>query len=169
MTIIDYSGWSLKKSPPMKTSLATLKIMQHHYPERLHLCIGWHPPSVFSAFWKLLSPFIDPVTAKKVFLLPKAAASREKLSEQCAPCRPHSRLCSWAPAPHLALGVDHTCTHPLPVTVGQHVTQRHALEPQPGAQLRRGSVLLPRQPCCSNICHAAVASASLCNSNEGVG
>lgn len=85
MTIVDYDGWSLRKSPPMKTSLATLKIMQHHYPERLHLCICWHPPSVFSAFWRLLSPFIDPVTAKKVSFLPKAATSQEKLSEQCAP------------------------------------------------------------------------------------
>lgn len=85
MTIVDYDGWTLKKSPPMKTSMATLKILQHHYPERLHLCICWHPPSVFNAFWKLLSPFIDPVTAKKVSLLPRGdKTALGKLAEQCA-------------------------------------------------------------------------------------
>eukprot|EP00892_Ulva_mutabilis_P008414 jgi/Ulvmu1/5945/UM026_0067.1 len=82
MSIVDYTGWTLKKSPPMKTSMATLKILQHHYPERLHLCICWHPPAVFSAFWKLLSPFIDPVTAQKVTLLPKGDKSgKQKLAE----------------------------------------------------------------------------------------
>lgn len=80
MTIIDYDKWTLRKSPPMKTTSATLKIMQHHYPETLHLCLSWHPPAAFSVFWKLVTPFIDPVTAAKVLFIPKAAKDHDKLA-----------------------------------------------------------------------------------------
>lgn len=64
--VIDFNGFSLMKQPPMKTSRATLDILQNHYPERLGVCFCIDPPWVFQGFWNLISPFIDPVTRDKI-------------------------------------------------------------------------------------------------------
>lgn len=39
---------------------------QHHYVERLHRLYLYCAPMVFSALWKLVVPFVDPVTKQKV-------------------------------------------------------------------------------------------------------
>jgi hypothetical protein len=75
----------MKKSAPLKVSLAVLRILQHYYPERLHQCIWWHAPALFNACYKLIKPFVDPVTAKKIVVLPKGdKTSQAKLDEMCA-------------------------------------------------------------------------------------
>ena len=52
--------------------METLHIMQEHYPERLGLAVCYDPPSVFSVFWKLISPFIDVKTKSKIrFVQPR--------------------------------------------------------------------------------------------------
>ena len=70
--LINFTKWSLKLSPPWRTSMETLHIMQEHYPERLGLAVCYDPPSVFAVFWKLISPFIDVKTKSKIrFVQPR--------------------------------------------------------------------------------------------------
>jgi len=80
--IIDFTGWTLAKSPPLKTARETLNILQNHYPERLGLAICYSPPAVFEAFFRMVKPFIDPKTSKKIrFIYPKQKKSTEVLEQ----------------------------------------------------------------------------------------
>ncbi|CAI5503478.1 unnamed protein product [Closterium sp. Naga37s-1] len=40
-----------------------------HYPERLGAAVIYNPPAVFEAFWKVIRPFIDPVTFNKILFV----------------------------------------------------------------------------------------------------
>lgn len=64
--LIDYEGWSISKAPSMSATRQTLKILQHHYPERLFRSYILNPPYLFRGFWSLAKPFIDPVTKQKI-------------------------------------------------------------------------------------------------------
>jgi hypothetical protein len=67
--ICDYDGFSLLNAPPFKTSMATLSILQNHYPERLFRAYAVRPPWVFSTFYAAISPFVDPVTRNKIVMV----------------------------------------------------------------------------------------------------
>ena len=67
--VIDYHGFSMLNSPPMKTSMATLNILQNHYPERLFRAYMIRPPWLFHAFWSAISPFVDPITRAKIQMI----------------------------------------------------------------------------------------------------
>ena len=76
----------------MKTNIEILHILQDHYPgnalylsfdiflhasvERLRKAWFVNQPWLFSAFWKIISPLVDPVTREKVCFLPKSGANR---------------------------------------------------------------------------------------------
>jgi hypothetical protein len=70
--LIDFDRYSIFNAPPMKTSREVLSILQDHYPERLCRAFCVRPPAVFYAFYKVISPFIDPVTVAKIAMLTNA-------------------------------------------------------------------------------------------------
>ena len=64
--MIDYADKA--KNPSFGTSRTVLNILQTHYPERLGTAVIAHLPWFIQTFYKLINPFIDPVTrAKMVF------------------------------------------------------------------------------------------------------
>lgn len=86
--LVDFTNSSIgaPSGDSVKVSMDTLHIVQDHYPERLGNAFMLNPPFVFSAFWKVLSPFIDPVTKQKVqFFKKKEEYKKLKLyiPEQC--------------------------------------------------------------------------------------
>jgi hypothetical protein len=48
--LIDFHGWGVKHSTPIKTAREIANILQNHYPERLNVGILFNPPRVFQAF-----------------------------------------------------------------------------------------------------------------------
>lgn len=81
--LVDFWKYSLKHAPPLKTSLETLHILQDQFPERLGQAIAYDPPRIFGIFWKMISPFIDPVTYGKIkFIHKKSKSSMEFMEER---------------------------------------------------------------------------------------
>ncbi|KAB1220583.1 CRAL-TRIO domain-containing protein C23B6.04c [Morella rubra] len=76
--LIDFTGWSLSNSPPIKSARETINILQNHYPERLAVAFLYNPPRIFEAFWKVVKYFLDAKTFEKVkFVYPKNKDSVE--------------------------------------------------------------------------------------------
>ncbi|KAH7661036.1 Phosphatidylinositol transfer protein PDR16 and related proteins protein [Dioscorea alata] len=70
--LIDFNGWSLSNSTPIKTAREAANILQNHYPERLATAFLYNPPRIFETFWKIVKYFLDPMTFQKVkFIYPK--------------------------------------------------------------------------------------------------
>ncbi|KAI4363938.1 hypothetical protein MLD38_020095 [Melastoma candidum] len=63
--LIDFQGWNMS-SISVSVTRETTHILQDHYPERLGLGILYNPPKIFESFWKMIRPFIEPKTYKKV-------------------------------------------------------------------------------------------------------
>jgi hypothetical protein len=82
VVVMDFRGYSMFNSPPMRASKAALSILQNHYPERLSKFILINSPTLFLVFFRAISPFIDPVTRNKIqFVSGSADAQREILAE----------------------------------------------------------------------------------------
>ncbi|XP_042464480.1 phosphatidylinositol transfer protein 3-like [Zingiber officinale] len=70
--LIDFTGWSLANSVPIKTTRETAHVLQSHYPERLAVAFLYDPPRIFESLWKIIKYFLDPKTFQKVkFVYPK--------------------------------------------------------------------------------------------------
>ncbi|KAH7926357.1 CRAL/TRIO domain-containing protein [Leucogyrophana mollusca] len=54
------------KNPSFSTARTVLNILQTHYPERLGLALILNVPWMLQAFYKLITPFIDPITRAKM-------------------------------------------------------------------------------------------------------
>lgn len=79
--LIDFTGWSLSTSVPIKSARETINILQNHYPERLAIAFLYNPPRIFEAFWKVVKYFMDAKTFQKVkFVYPKNKDSVELMS-----------------------------------------------------------------------------------------
>ncbi|KAI3464965.1 hypothetical protein Pfo_021628 [Paulownia fortunei] len=76
--LIDFTGWSLSSTVPIKAARDTISMIQNHYPERLAIAFLYSPPRIFEAFWKVVKYFMDPKTIHKVkFVYPKNKDSVE--------------------------------------------------------------------------------------------
>ncbi|KAH8722412.1 CRAL-TRIO domain-containing protein [Phaeosphaeriaceae sp. PMI808] len=64
--LIDFRNTGAGGTPPMSIAKQVLDILQSHYPERLGRALLTHLPWYVTAFLKLISPFIDPVTKSKI-------------------------------------------------------------------------------------------------------
>ncbi|GAA0173256.1 hypothetical protein LIER_26911 [Lithospermum erythrorhizon] len=65
MAIIDLGGWGYSNSD-VRGYLAALSILQDYYPERLGKVFMVHVPYIFMTVWKVIYPFIDNNTKKKI-------------------------------------------------------------------------------------------------------
>ena len=54
------------KNPSIGTARQMLHILQSHYPERLGFALIINVPMLVNAFFKIIMPFVDPVTRNKV-------------------------------------------------------------------------------------------------------
>ncbi|KAG2387492.1 hypothetical protein C9374_001086 [Naegleria lovaniensis] len=64
--ICNFEGYTMKNAPSLSVCKQTVSILSSHFPERLGVALIVNPPKVFSWFWKLISPFIPPVTKEKI-------------------------------------------------------------------------------------------------------
>ncbi|KAJ7030401.1 CRAL TRIO domain-containing protein [Mycena alexandri] len=67
--LINYADKA--KNPSFSTARTVLSILQDHYPERLGLALILNVPFLLNAFFKLITPFIDPITRQKMKFNPK--------------------------------------------------------------------------------------------------
>ncbi|XP_057995674.1 uncharacterized protein LOC110637674 isoform X2 [Hevea brasiliensis] len=65
VVIGDLQGWGYANSD-IRGYLASLSILQDYYPERLGKMFIVHAPYIFMAVWKIIYPFIDNNTRKKI-------------------------------------------------------------------------------------------------------
>lgn len=65
VVIGDLEGWGYANSD-IHGYLAGLSILQEYYPERLAKVFLVHAPYIFMAVWKIVYPFIDKKTTKKI-------------------------------------------------------------------------------------------------------
>ncbi|GMH13888.1 hypothetical protein Nepgr_015729 [Nepenthes gracilis] len=63
--LIDFNGWSMSASVPIKSARETINILQNHYPERLAVAFLYSPPRIFEAFWKVVKYFLDRKHSRK--------------------------------------------------------------------------------------------------------
>ncbi|OLY84799.1 CRAL-TRIO domain-containing protein [Smittium mucronatum] len=65
--MIDLSKITFNSLTSPKVSNMFLEVLQSHYPERLGKGIIINAPSIFLITYKIISPFIDPITKNKIF------------------------------------------------------------------------------------------------------
>ncbi|KAJ6609259.1 CRAL-TRIO domain-containing protein [Mycena sp. CBHHK59/15] len=67
--LINYADKA--KNPSFSIARAVLNILQDHYPERLGLALILNVPFLLNAFFKVITPFVDPVTRNKMKFNPQ--------------------------------------------------------------------------------------------------
>jgi len=75
LCVLEAKGCSC---PPMKTCQAALGVLQHFYPGRLKSSVVLNPPYLVSALFKMVKPFMHPITVSK-YLLMKVKQSEDSI------------------------------------------------------------------------------------------
>jgi hypothetical protein len=118
--VIDYAGFQLRHAPPMSTSRFTLDVLQKHYPERLHCGYICNPPWIFQGFWKLVYPFIDPVTKQKICFCTSSKDFQKVLDDMGGPEQAtHLEECAGGTHPTLEFNSSEYLTLPLDISFGE--------------------------------------------------
>jgi hypothetical protein len=83
-------------------------IDQDHYPEMLRKVIAINVPSLFSAVWKIVSPWLDPITQGKIDLLGSSgymtALENEGLTPETIPTFVNGSKCTSCTGPCMPAG-----------------------------------------------------------------
>ncbi len=66
---INLTNYSFFNSPPIKTTLETVKTLVSRYPEHMGHCIMYQAPRLFSALWAMATPIIDAHMLSKVLFV----------------------------------------------------------------------------------------------------
>ncbi|KAL0092617.1 CRAL-TRIO domain-containing protein [Phycomyces blakesleeanus] len=64
--VVDFKDSSASHNPSVATCKKFLDILGNHYPERLGIAFVVKSPWFFFATFKLISPFMDPITKQKI-------------------------------------------------------------------------------------------------------
>ncbi|KAG1681365.1 hypothetical protein FOA52_007413 [Chlamydomonas sp. UWO 241] len=79
--IIYLTGLGMKNAD-IHSGKCLFETLQAHYPERLHRLYLYDAPLIFYGLWKMVSPFVDPETQKKiVFVYPKKESHTAMMKE----------------------------------------------------------------------------------------
>ncbi|CAD5184474.1 unnamed protein product [Musa acuminata subsp. malaccensis] len=76
--LIDFQGWTMA-STSVQATRETARVLQDYYPERLALGILYNPPRIFESFSKVVKPFVDQKTYKKVKFVYSDDAESQKI------------------------------------------------------------------------------------------
>ncbi|TYI35426.1 hypothetical protein ES332_A03G075700v1 [Gossypium tomentosum] len=80
IVIGDLKGWGYANSD-IRAYLAALSLVQDYYPERLEKLFVVHAPYIFMTAWKVVYPFIDPKTRKKIIFVDNKSLKSTLLEE----------------------------------------------------------------------------------------
>ncbi|XP_012467296.2 uncharacterized protein LOC105785717 isoform X1 [Gossypium raimondii] len=80
IVIGDLEGWGYANCD-IRAYLAALSLLQDYYPERLGKMFIVHAPYVFMAAWKIVHPFIDVKTRKKIVFVENKSLKSTLLEE----------------------------------------------------------------------------------------
>lgn len=78
--LVDYFTGKINRStlPGLSVMKETTAILHGHYPERLGCAFLYNAPKFFYGLFKMLSPFIDPVTKQKIFFVNRETAKDDE-------------------------------------------------------------------------------------------
>jgi len=79
---VNCKNYNFKYNGEFGFARELLSILQNHYPERLGVLILVDAPFVFRAFWKVISPFVDAKTLKKVVFVSGSKNEKRKILEE---------------------------------------------------------------------------------------
>ncbi|CAG8467105.1 8688_t:CDS:2 [Gigaspora margarita] len=82
--IVDFHECSARKSPGLGIAREFMHVLGSHYPERLAMSLVVNAPWYFWGFFKLIAPFIDPVTKNKIKFVDLENPDRMKSDPQWA-------------------------------------------------------------------------------------
>lgn len=80
--IFDFQHYSASNSPPIHVSKYFLHVLASHYPERLGMMFACNAPWYFWIFYKLIAPFIHPVTKAKIRFVEVKSMKKIKLEDE---------------------------------------------------------------------------------------